>query len=248
MKTVVLAGAVALSFGAAGAAFAADIPAPAAPVVVAPAVTPAPAASAPYDWSGAFVGVFGGVAAADFDYAAFDGAGTEMLDIGVTGRGLLGGVRAGYDFQFGSIVAGLSADIALTNIAAQLDGTIPGLGTAAISSELRYLGTVQARLGYAWDRLLVYAHGGLAYGETDQRLAVTPAGGAVLAVELDDSRVKLGWTAGAGAEYAITDRLSIATEYAFTDLGEDTLYADPALSVSEDLQFHTLTVGVNFRF
>lgn len=108
---------------------------------------------------------------------------------------------------------------------------------------MKYLGTVRARLGYAaFDRALIYAHGGFAYGETDQEVR---AGGTTL---FDDSTSKAGWTIGAGLEYALTDHLSFQTEYSYVDLGEDDVFSGGGITVSEDLKFHAVKAAVNYRF
>jgi outer membrane immunogenic protein len=60
------------------------------------------------------------------------------------------------------------------------------------------VGTIRARGGFAFDRFLVYGTGGAAFG--------------------DD----IGWVAGGGGEYAVTDNLSVGVEYLHYDFGSDT--------------------------
>jgi outer membrane immunogenic protein len=59
-----------------------------------------------------------------------------------------------------------------------------------------------------------------------------------------------GYSVGVGAEYAITDQITLQTEHAYTDLGSKTI-TDPAVfpvALDESFKFHTLKAGVNFRF
>ena len=57
------------------------------------------------------------------------------------------------------------------------------------------------------------------------------------------SDVRLGWTAGAGVEYALNQNLSVKAEYLYVDLGSDILVLD-------DVKFsaHLLRGGINWRF
>jgi len=86
----------------------------------------------------------------------------------------------------------------------------------SITERMPWLGTVRGRVGYAADRLLLYATGGLAYGrvEVDSSASATglfepiipgaipcPSGGPCQVWDFSGSGVtKVGWTAGAGAE------------------------------------------------
>ena len=114
-------------------------------------------------------------------------------------------------------------------------------------SELEYLGTVRARAGYAFDRALVYAHGGLAYGRAEHTMTI---GGAVV---FNGDASHVGWTAGAGVEYAFTEKVSFGVEYAYVDLGEEEAFSGGAFGmgpifVNEEIKFHTVKAMLNFRF
>lgn len=199
-------------------------------------------APGPYDWTGAYAGVFAGVATGDFDYEAGAVGGPVALGLGVSGGGMFGGAQVGYDWQTGSWVLGAVADIALSGQEAELSANLVGLGTVSAESQLKYLGTVRGRAGYAFDRALVYGHGGFAYGRTEQEIA------ALGTSVFENDTSKSGWVIGAGFEYAITDAVSFQTEYGYYDLGSDEVYNDGTIQVSEDLSFHSIKAGVNFRF
>lgn len=205
---------------------------------------PTPTAYTPafYDWSGAYVGLHAGLATGDFDYEAGPYGGPAMLDASISGSGFIGGGQVGYDFQSGAWVFGAVADIAFSSYSAEVEASMGGLELSA-ESELKYLGTVRGRIGRAFDRALFYGHGGLAYGETEQTVSFGPD-------SLDFSQTRLGWTIGAGMEYALTDRVSFGTEYSYVDLGSEEIINSAAddLFVEEDLSFHTIKALVNFRF
>ena len=84
---------------------------------------------------------------------------------GVSPAGWLGGVQAGYNWQgIGSpLVLGVETDVQAT----VFRGEGSNAGGDSFQSDLRALGTVRGRAGYAMDRALVYATGGLAYGSID---------------------------------------------------------------------------------
>ena len=98
-------------------------------------------------------------------------------------------------------------------------------------SEVTGFGTVRARLGYAWDRTLIYATGGWAYGRarnsiSDIRLCGVVGGGTGCVWGDGASRslnYSSGWTLGAGLEYAFTNNLSAKIEYLYVDLGSKSL-------------------------
>ncbi|MEO4001684.1 outer membrane beta-barrel protein [Mesorhizobium sp. CAU 1732] len=139
----------------------------------------------------------------------------------------------------------------MTGIDNSISAGIAGVGTVSAESQLDYLGTVRARAGYAFDRALIYAHGGWAYGKTEQTLSLTDEfTGATDSISSSTSRS--GWTVGAGVEFAVTEMISVGTEYAYTDLGGKDVFADELAGagayVSEDVRFHTVKAALNFRF
>lgn len=208
--------------------------------------------AAPSDWTGFYAGVFGGVGGGDNTLTIDGGPGATAGFEGNSFGGLLG-AQVGYDFQFDQFVIGAVADIAITNI--ESDSSVIGFGgpggTLTYGSTLDYLGTVRARVGFAAiDQMLVYAHGGLAYGRTSPGFGVGGVPGGT--PDLEDVN-RWGYTVGAGVEYAFTDNLSLQTEYAYTDLGNRDVGVSgvalpPGTSISEEAQFHTVKAGLNFRF
>lgn len=209
------------------------------------AATPATYSSATQNWTGFYAGIFGGVAAGDFDYSLVPTGGPSVLDLNVNGGGGLAGVAVGFDYQIDQFVIGAVADIAITNHAAEIGFGIPGLGAGELNSTLQYLGTVRARGGVAFDNLLAYAHGGLAFGGTRQELTV---GGAAVPGFDPENPNRLGYTIGAGVEYKVSETISLQTEYAYTSFGDEDVYLIPGGSVTESLAFHSVKAGVNFRF
>ncbi|MEI9406926.1 outer membrane protein [Mesorhizobium argentiipisi] len=183
--------------------------------------------AASYDWTGAYIGVNAG---GGFGTFSLDPAGGGPGGFDLSSSGFLGGIQAGYNWQVGQFVYGVEADIQAANIKGELSFGGPGLET-----KVDWFGTLRARIGYTpVDRFLVYGTGGLAYGH--EKVSVPGA---------DFSKTRVGWTVGAGAEYAITNNWSFKSEYLYTDLGKATF---DTLGADVKVPFHTVRVGLNYKF
>jgi outer membrane immunogenic protein len=206
----------------------------AADLYVPPATAPvaAPHVSA-HDWTGLYVGAFAGYGWSTHVYSA-PGLGSLSAD----GNGFEGGVRAGYDYDLGGAVLGLYGDVAASGL-----GTSVTVGPGTLTSTVDRIGTVQAKLGAPIsDNLLIYAHGGYAYGHASQNVS---AGGGVLA-SLDQSHN--GWTIGAGLEVALTDNVSLTGEYSYYDFGSATIASGGGFTLDEHITANALTAGLQYRF
>jgi outer membrane immunogenic protein len=124
------------------------------------------------------------------------------------------------------------------------------------SENLRWFGTFRARLGaVVAPQWLLYATGGLAYGgvRDSASLISTPATMGTFVGSLSQTRV--GWTGGAGAEYAISPNLSLRAEYLYIDLGKNTMtLLDPVHLPGDFINYdfvhreNMFRIGLNYRF
>jgi outer membrane immunogenic protein len=237
-------------------------------------VKAAPPVAAIFNWTGFYIGVNGGGAFGSnhnvdvtetFNNAVFvsgtwPGRGTFG---GLEPTGGFGGGQIGYNWQApGSIwVWGVEADLQGASIKDDAFVTLPYISAGntisiGASQKLDWFGTVRGRVGIAFDRVLLYATGGLAFGQTKFELAMTDTFGFVAAASDKDTRA--GWVAGAGVEWAFAPNWSLKGEYQFIDLGrrsinvaERTLAGAPTLfAIQSDTrtEFHTGRIGVNYRF
>ena len=216
-----------------GAAMAADMP------------VKAPVVAQPFSWSGCYVGGNVGGAWADIDQSvSFPG----VIVIPSSGRSssVIAGAQAGCNWQFTpSWVFGVEGDFNWLNLKRSHEFSTAVSGEDTVGSQttkLRWLTTVRGRLGYAWDRSMLYVTGGLAGGDVKSSLSV--ARGGVFAGSTSDTR--WGWTLGAGYEYAFTRTISGKLEYLHFDLGNVTVASSPwdaNAKVSGDL----VRVGINVK-
>ena len=227
----------------AGTAAAADLPSRKQPPVVEYVAPPV------FTWTGFYIGLNAGAAIGNsrYDWQPF-GASS-----GQSGVAFAGGGQVGYNWQTGPLVLGLETDINYRGASNNSNG---GFFNNNLNTGAGYFGTVRGRVGYAIDRLLIYGTGGLAYGNVKfpgSAFGAGPAGALALTRFDSNSGAKLGWTAGAGAEYALTRNWSVKAEYLYVDLGRTSAnYVDLVTGTPVSLQArnrdHIVRAGVNYRF
>src|SRR5258708_2080804 len=130
-------------------------------------------------------------------------------------NGWLGGGQIGGNYQIGSLVFGAEADVSGANLngnsscasTSLLKGALP---PANCKVKVEGVGTIAARLGVAFDRVLVYGKGGAAWASDKYSFtSVTPT----LLPTFNGSETRWGWMVGAGLEYAFYDNWSAKIEY-----------------------------------
>lgn len=234
MKRVLLATLACTLFALAPAAFA---PARAADIPPAPQVAPpvkAPAMVRAYNWTGFYVGVFGGYAFGRSNW-------TDTGDASTTGNfnasGALAGGTIGYNVQNQSFVLGLEADGAWSGI----KGSTATACAPNCETKNNWLATGRVRVGYAFDRALPYLTGGVAAGNIRAGFAGSPT----------DNITKVGWTAGGGLEAAVAAPVSVKVEYLYVDLGKASCSIATCTGTgTTDVKFnaHVVKAGVNVKF
>jgi outer membrane immunogenic protein len=121
----------------------------------------------------------------------------------------LAGGHAGFNYQMGSVVVGIEGDVEAVNARGRFTDA---LGTGATRRD--WQASLRGRIGYAFDRVLVYGTAGAAFSEFEFSYRNGATG---LAERLKAS--KTGWTAGLGIAYAFTDAVIVGIEYRYTDYG-----------------------------
>jgi len=200
-----------------GSAFAADLAPP-------PPIVPI------FTWTGAYIGGQIGYAwtsgANNFTGVDPYSGAAFVSSVGQTPNGVIGGANLGYNLQINQWVIGLEGSVdgtSMTNTGALAfpDGAIVTLHTNAPVQ-----GSIRGRVGFTFDRILIFATGGVAFGEFDSQYNYDGLGATVGAVHLapfyassNFSDTHVGWTVGGGIQYALTDDWSVRAEYRYTDWG-----------------------------
>jgi len=211
-------------------------------LVVAPAARaadPAAPVAPPYiDWSGPYLGLegsagasfgtfgFGPTRVGDRPVPAFrTGDATGRSDRGRDATTAVGGAFAGYNWQTGPWLAGVEVDAFGSNLKRPVASTVAGFGTEGIDPAFSLVrvkadafGAVRGRLGVAFERTLVYATFGLAGAEA-RFLAVYPDAATGAAATARQTRGYLGFTLGAGVQFAVNEAVSLGIDYRYNDLG-----------------------------
>lgn len=180
----------------------------------APIAVAAPVAN----WSGGYFGLHGGWGFGQADLSFAPGStfpGTALLKDSTDLSGGIGGFHVGHNWQFGNLVLGIEGSTAWSGIKGNDAGLFATLPLATYKSELQSLSTLTGRVGWALDSSwLLYAKGGLAYGT----VRGTVTNGAVNYRETTDH---VGWTIGAGVEYALTPNWIVGVEYNYVNLADE---------------------------
>jgi len=249
MKRILIASAAFASVLAATSVSAADLP----------AYSKAPVVAAVYDWTGPYIGTNLGYS---FGRGRTDGTYTNgSLVAALTTvtplynradvNGFVGGGQLGYNWQFGSWVTGLEGDIQFSN--ERGSGLVVCTAACAATApftrdyKLDWFGTARGRVGFLpAERILLYATGGLAYGNFSGSSWTLPQNIGTW------SKLGVGYTVGAGVEAALGWNWSVKFEYLYLDLGK--VGGSSATVGLNQWAFNTkftdsiVRVGLNYKF
>lgn len=245
---------------------------------------PALAASPAGDWSGFYAGLTaGGVWANSHEttnlpctepggggYLCIAGIAANAPVASAAGTGSLsstgfsGGVEGGYNWQNGPAVYGIELDFESFKGASRTS-SVPSNGTAGppagspitIGSSVSadWLFTSRARIGYAFNDILIYGTGGLALTRLGASYTYSDASGGAGTWNTGQNRV--GWTAGGGVEWAFSKAWSVKAEYLYVKFNSitasGTIFGPAfgyhnAISTSADLTAQIARAGVNYKF
>jgi outer membrane immunogenic protein len=198
---------------------------------------------------------------------------------------VIGGGQVGYNWQLERVLFGLEADVQFgsrgsqNGASATVTDSFPGVtaagnitrtASANLSVERTWQSSFRGRLGYTWDRLLLYGTGGVSVTSVNANASLTattvlgPALTPIAGITnpngtstTSERRTLVGGTVGAGAEYALTDRVSIGGEYRYTFYGRqsvnfgsipgNTFGNSAPLTGTYSLDAHQGTIRLNFR-
>jgi outer membrane immunogenic protein len=182
-----------------------------------------------FTWTGFYLGANAGTTWGDFT------KGGKYLDPKMA---FTAGLTAGYNQQFGQFVAGLEGDYNYSGLSGK--GVSAPFVPISVKGSLTSFGTARVRLGMTFDRALVYATGGYAFGFSSL------SNGAIKSTDTHH-----GYVIGAGLEYAFTQNISAKAEYLYMPLGAgksipaaNNLLTGPKTGIDASV----IRAGVNYRF
>jgi len=240
MKAILLGGALSLVTVS---AFGADLGVP----------PPSPVPVPYFTWTGCYGGLHagGGWGQKDLTDTAgilgFSSPGSSV-NLGIDGY-MLGG-QFGCDYQFASnLLVGIEATASGGNIGGSTAFALPAGDSGTFHETTDFMASVTGRVGYAWDRWLAYAKGGVAW--VADRYSTFDALGTY---DFDGVETRTGWTAGVGVEWAFSQNWSVRLEYDYYGLGQGNVnFIDSTVnvgasgveSIKQNIQI--VKLGVNFH-
>lgn len=240
---------------------------------------PAPPPPPPFTWTGIYVGGQIGYAWSNNNlyYVAYDPVAALGFNPSVFSSpgGLIGGAHVAFNYQIdkprGGFVIGVEGSVDGTSLSNTAMTGFAGFGGSSLSasSNADIQGSIRGRFGIAWDRFLMYATGGVAFGGFNTNYSVAGNisglasinGGAPFFASNSFSNTRVGWTAGGGISYAVTPNWIVFAEYRYTDFGTvgNTALATPAFATvpglaggvlysNRTLNENQVQVGFSYKF
>ena len=148
------------------------------------------------------------------------------------------GVQAGAAFQNGMFVFGAEADFALTG--ADGEFIYCCAGQEGLLADLEWLGTLRGTAGIAFDKVYIYATGGVAFAGLDFT-------GFNSGTITNTSDTWTGWTAGAGGNIRLSEHVSANAQYLYFDLGEDVVPTGWSGPINYSTTGHVARIGINIH-
>jgi opacity protein-like surface antigen len=179
-----------------------------------------------YDWTGVYLGA----------HVAYGNATVSDTAAGTTtsqgASGVLGGGQIGTNYQFGQVVVG-----------GEVDGDWSSLSSSGGTSDFKipWLATARLRIGGAYDRIWLFATGGIA---TVKYTPATIAG----VIPVSDTSRRTAWVAGVGSESAINRNLIFQFEILYLQLLANSSSVVPATTSSERVSEFIVRVGLSYKF
>ena len=185
---------------------------------------------------------------------SFLGAGSTVgvTTVSPSPNGVVIGGQIGCDYQFASSfvigVEGAASGSTMKN-SRMVGLPLGNPDTALVRASTDFLPSLTARVGYAFDNVLLYAKGGAALA--GDRFNVTGSFvGAPFAFEgLDD---RFGWTVGGGVDWAFSHHWSMNVEYDYYQFGHGGILMSDGINgfagiVDVKQTVQVVKVGLNFH-
>lgn len=186
-----------------------------------------------FDWTGYYAGLQAGYGWGQSDITGTGGGAFSSPDID---GGFVGGHIAGL-WQFDQAVIGAEAELNYSSI----DGTAEPEPGNVFGTDIKWFGSMNAKAGYAMNRVLVYGIGGVAFAGVETSQAAGPA--------FSNTRTHVGWTVGAGVDYALTDKFVVGAQYRYYDFGSEHYDGSNGFTDrDQDVKLNTVGINLSYKF
>ena len=219
-----------------------------------------------FSWTGCYVGGNVGGLRNDSKLTTYPDASTglpadlQTEDYGFDQSRFTGGVQYGCNRQFGSWVVGLDSSFSWAGLNESASATYniqtaPGVTVTTtndtVTQKLDWYSTTRGRIGWAQDRWMIFAAGGLASGRVESSYLGAQTG--LTTYSGSQAKYRFGWTVGGGVEYALSDNWFLRGEYLYVDLGKYS-YTSPnsagtlLWTTDVDTRFQVARLALSYRF
>jgi len=193
-----------------------------------------------------------------------------LIDVDVSAlkskpHGFLVGPQLGHNWQKGHALLGIEGDVAWSGMDGKktvapfrhLDGSPYPASQRYTSEDINWFSTLRGRVGYLpSDKWFPYLTAGVAAADVDDKATFdTRPDSGLMHWTASTSKIKVGWTAGLGAEWAMSEKWSAKVEYLYYDLGHTSKTAQPQPNLEPrqvnykwDTKGHVARFGVNYRW
>lgn len=201
----------------------------------------APAYPSPFDWNGFYFGGHVGYARGATDATVTDGSRTRA---GFLFGSQYGGIQGGYNIVLPSrLMLGIEGDATFANFLDQDAVVWTGLtARSTVTENIDFISTVRGRVGYVFDKYLVYGTGGFAWSSSHVTRA--PFG---QDEEFVRPGLRTGWVAGAGVEYGFESEWSLRLEYLYSRFGGLGVTFPFGAQYASTLDHHVVRLGLNYH-
>jgi len=194
-----------------------------------------------FDWTGFYVGGHVGYSRGNARVTVVD---DDPTNFSHAFGSVTAGLQGGYNYVLPSrFLLGIEADASFMNALSADDvawfRTTPDTD---IAEKIDFMATLRGRFGYAFDHWMVYATGGFAWSLG--RFVQTPG-------PVDDIdkvlHLHTGWSAGAGAEFAIAPSWIARLEYLYRNFGHAEITFPAGTTAGSSYDVHTIRAGLNYK-
>lgn len=173
-------------------------------------------------------------------------------------------LKAGYDWQAGSLVFGVLGEVSLVNLSDDVSAFSTTPASYTFIRDVNHMAAVRGRAGYALGDGLFYATGGAVWADIDHDFSTTNGANSFTP---SDGGENWGYQLGGGFEFQLKRNVSIGLEYIFSDIKDEDyvvavgqgsapptnpfLLVDPAgtnmIRSDDNIKVHQLGVALNWR-